>query len=81
MKTCFALVAELETTQRVTPASRVLGRQAVHVGLAFDADAVEIADGVRRLLGQLVRENVCVDICDLHGMTSVYIAYAEIQTK
>ena len=79
LKTCFALVAELETTQRVTPA--VLGRQAVHVGLALDADAVEIADGVRRLLGQLVRENVCVDICDLHGMTSVYIAYAEIQTK
>ena len=59
----------------------VLGRQAVHVGLALNADAVEIADGVRRLLGQLVRENVCVDICDLHGMTSVYIAYAEIQTK
>ena len=44
----------------------ILRAQARHIGLPLDGNAVEAADGMRCLFGQLFRENMCVDVCNLH---------------
>ena len=44
----------------------ILRAQARHIGLPLDGNAVEAADGMRCLFGQLFRKNMCVDVCNLH---------------
>ena len=55
----------------------VLRTQARHVRLALDGNAIEAADGVRRLFRQLFRENMRVDVCDLHEKSS-FILYGDM---
>ena len=55
----------------------ILRAQARHIGLPLDGNAVEAADGMRCLFGQLFRENMCVDVCDLHEKSS-FILYGDM---
>ena len=45
----------------------ILRAQARHIGLPLDGNAVEAADGMRCLFGQLFRENMCVDVMHIVG--------------
>ena len=44
----------------------ILGGKAGHVSLTCDGNAIKVSNGVRGFLGKLLREDMCVDICDFH---------------